>query len=332
MPRRRVLAKLTPIAMPPASDIVLFDNQENKEVVIPGLSYNLANYPKDRFTPIGVVVIPKDHSKVIYPEGHACYNKPVMMSLKYMDYDKPDEGGALQSICWGGLNADLSLQNYKKSAVVANSEAEETSTESSDSYSYIPSTNFSKSYPESKSAPKTYYYTNDVNPPCPSPFLFKDGIWGPNPAYYNCPVTCVQRDRDGKGNTTVILEAVSVTDWKTASAIANSYSTGNYPAACCCWRFHTIADNQGDWYLPAAGELGYIMPFFNQHNNAISRINQVYRGSSFATPLYSNVYHWSSSEYGRDNAYCVATGSGTLKTDGYKNYGYSVRAFRPVSV
>ena len=485
MSRRRVLAKLTPPVIPPASDIVLFDNQENKEIVISGLQYDLANYPKDRFTPIGVVVIPKDHAKVLYPEGHACYNKPVMMSLKYMRYDTPDEGGAAQAIYWGDYNKDLSLQNYQKSAVVANSEADETSTESSNIYSYIPSTKLG-SGTESKAAPKTRY---NSSPYCPSPFLFKDGIWGPNSAYYNCPATCVQHDRDGKGNTAVILEAVSVEHWETnmgtpaiqehqesvqttegfnivwttqsgtwyesalsgaydgkkftckspgangttvirctvsgkagkvvftcksdgenyydylyigkldtecttnsfkenmkgmqgqiksyvfdipdenehyiefcynkdgsgdngadnaevyvtnqsvevvvpaqaaVPPITNSYSAGNYPAACCCWRFHTVADNQGDWYLPAGGELGYIMPFFTQHNNAISRINQVYGESSFAVALESSYYHWSSSEYSSSAAYNVGTDDG--RVDYYsKHLGRYVRAFRPVS-
>lgn len=477
---------MTPPVIPPASDIVLFDNQENKEIVISGLQYDLANYPKDRFTPIGVVVIPKDHAKVIYPEGHACYNKPVMMSLKYMRYDTPDEGGAAQEMCWGGYGTDLSLPNYQKSAIVANLEAEETSTESRDDCSYLPSTKFSET--ESKAAPKTKYVVSALY--CPSPFLFKDGVWGPNPAYYNCPTTCVQHDRDGKGNTAVILESVSVEGWKTnmgtpevpaqtetvqttegfnivwttqsgtwneseladaydskkftcqspgangstvirctvsgktgkivftcktdgessydyltigkldsactrssfketmkdmkgqtksyvfdipdenehyvefcyskdsvvdsapdnaevyvtnqsievvtvpvqaaTPPITNSFSAGNYPAACCCWRFHTVADNQGDWYLPAGGELGYIMPFFTQHNNAINHINQVYGESSFAVVLGMSGSYWSSSESRSNSAYKVLVSTGYVYSDP-KNYIDFVRAFRPVS-
>ena len=327
MLRRRTLVKEKVEAVIPESDIVLYDSQLNKEIVICNLDYNLTDYPKDRFTPIGVVVIPQDHAKVIYPERHYCYNKPVMMSLKYMRYDTPDVGGTSQNIYWGYSSKDLPLQNYSKSAVVANLEAEETSTESSDKSSYLPSMNFSMT--ESKAAPKTKY--PNFTPYCPSPFLFKDGIWVPNPAYYNCPKTCMQHDRDGKGNTEVILTAVTVPNWKTADAIPNSYSIGNYPAACCCWRFHTVADKQGKWYLPAGGELGYIMPFFTKHNNAISRINQVYGESSFAVTLSDFDTIWLSSECSNSTACVMGTFSGY--TNAYsKDNRYYVRAFRPVKI
>lgn len=466
----------------PESDIALYDNITKQEIVINNLDYNATDYPTNRYTPIGIVVIPKEHSLVLYPEGHECHGKPVMMSLKYMRYDTPDTGGDKQTMYWGGYGTDLTLQNYTKSAVVANETAEEVSTESSSFNSYLPSTNFSGT--ESKAAPKTKYHSN-YTPYCPSPFLWKNK-WIPNPAYYNCPETCVQRDRDGKGNTQVILDAVTVADWKTSmgqpavpeqtenvqttegltvvwatqsgtwdeseltdaydgkkfacqspgssgstvirctvsgkagklvftcktagessydyltigeldksctrttfqesmkgmsgqtkvyifdipdenehyiefcyskdgsgdtapdnaevyiahsgevvtvpaqaatTPIVNDYSAGNYPAACCCWRFHTVADKQGDWYLPAAGELGYIMPFYVQHQNAVTRINNVY-GSGFAVALLTD-YHWSSSEYSGYYAYRVYTYNGTVYNT-TKSYSYCVRAFRPV--
>ena len=180
--------------MPPASNIALYDKTTGKEIVIRGLSYNATDYPVDRFVPVGVVVIPKEHSRVLYPESHECYGKDIIMSLKYMNDYTPDTGGEGHwgnALYWGSADTDLTLPNYSKSAVVANSEAEEESTESDYEYVILPSTTFGSV--ESKAAPKTYYRSMEdvLSPYCPSPYLWKDGKWGPNPAFYNCPAACM---------------------------------------------------------------------------------------------------------------------------------------------
>lgn len=65
-------------------------------------------------------------------------------------------------------------------------------------------------------------------------------------------------DFNGKQNTlNMCLKATSQQDWKT-SVILNSFEKGYYPAACSCWRYHTVGTDQGEWYLPAAGEMGYL--------------------------------------------------------------------------
>ena len=335
MSRRRVLSQKAPVVIPPASDIALYDKTTGKEIVIRGLSYNATDYPVDRFVPVGVVVIPKEHSLVLYPESHECYGKDIIMSLKYMRCDTPDTGGASQQIYWGYWVYDFTIPNCPKAAVVANSEAEEESTESViwpsgefGEYCYLPSTKFHG--PESKAAPKTYY--NSTSNLCPSPYLWKNGKWGSNPAFYNCPATCAQTDRDGKGNTEVILaQATGQADWKTANSITDSCDSGCYPAACCCWRYHLDGiDNQGDWYFPAFGELCYIMPFFNEHNNAMTRINNVFGSASVV--LDTGGHHWSSSECNpdsHDQVWFVGADSGKV-SNSIKDSGGYVRAFRPV--
>ena len=65
-------------------------------------------------------------------------------------------------------------------------------------------------------------------------------------------------EMDGRRNTDAIISNVTV-DWS-GTTINNSYYTGAYPAACCCRRFTSDGINAGDVYLPAAGELIYIIP------------------------------------------------------------------------
>lgn len=77
---------------------------------------------------------------------------------------------------------------------------------------------------------------------------------------------------DGKENTAVIIshvntEANTVSDaWLTDESIQNTYEIivggdgGNFPAAMACYRYYTTGTTQGDWYLPAVGELMYALP------------------------------------------------------------------------
>ena len=98
----------------------------------------------------------------------------------------------------------------------------------------------------------------------------------------------------------------------------------DYPAASCCDMFYTEGTSQGDWYLPAFGELGYIMPPFNKINEAIDKMRTAY-GSSVGVELY-NYYYWSSTEYSSYTARGVSTGHGYVRYSG-KDYGYYARAW-----
>ena len=63
-------------------------------------------------------------------------------------------------------------------------------------------------------------------------------------------------DMNGKANTEIVLNyATAQTDWKTASAITSSKAAGFYPVFECAWRYHTSGTVQGDWYIPACGQL-----------------------------------------------------------------------------
>lgn len=66
-------------------------------------------------------------------------------------------------------------------------------------------------------------------------------------------------DMNGKANTEIVLNYVTAqTDWKTASAITFANEAGYYPLFECAWRYHTSGTIQGDWYVPAAGQIYYL--------------------------------------------------------------------------
>ena len=127
----------------------------------------------------------------------------------------------------------------------------------------------------------------------PSPYL-TDG--SRNSGYYQTtePLTTgnALADFDGRGNTDKIIAQRGTKDYTSWKPTFDLQS--DYPAASCCDMFHTEGTQQGDWYLPACGELGYIMPPFNKINDAINKMSTTY-GSSVGVELNSSdYYHWSS--------------------------------------
>ena len=132
-------------------------------------------------------------------------------------------------------------------------------------------------------------------------------------------------DFDDKNNTKIITDlATGQSDWKTASSITNSSDANYYPAACCCWRYHTDGTKQGQWYLPACGELGYIMPKFKQIQTSINALISAY-GNSVGVQLESYPY-WSSSENYYSNVNIINLGYGYV-SNAYKSSAYYVRAW-----
>lgn len=66
-------------------------------------------------------------------------------------------------------------------------------------------------------------------------------------------------DMNGKANTEAVLQyATAQTDWRTASAITFTDAEGYYPLFECAWRYHTTGTSQGDWFVPACGQLYYL--------------------------------------------------------------------------
>ena len=262
------------------------------------------------------------------------------MSLVNMNLDTPDTGStSTDSIRWGYTMLDINtLPNLNQAPYVGMCDApgDETSTVIGEYNSsvYLPSDQFeSRSNPCPHDLNAYYYYNNPSYYAAPSPYLTNGSR---NPAYYQTTSPSSEAnalsDFNGEQNTQILCNlATAQTDWKTADTIDNEYTEGYYPAACCCWRFHTEGTEQGDWYLPACGELVYVVARFKSINDTISLLRNAY-GSSVGSSVSSGSY-WSSSEYSSNLARDVFFYSGSVYTNGAsKNINNYCRAFCRISI
>ena len=259
----------------------------------------------ETYTPIGVEVIPTEHD--VYSNG-TCG----VMSLAEMNYTTPDVGSSeYQYIYWGSYGTDTSLPNYEKVNLVNDATTD---------YGYLPSDRFTGA---TSLDGVSKYATTSNN--APSPYN-ADG--SRNEAYYTTAYSTANTlsDFDGVGNTKVLTElATEQSDWKTADTITNSSDAGYYPAACCAWRFHTTGTDQGQWYLPACGEMGYVINRIKAINTTINKVLSVYSSVVAVAVRTSNGY-WSSSEYNAHNARSLSTSNGGVLNNNKSNRSY-VRAF-----
>ena len=174
-------------------------------------------------TPVGVVVV---------PEGFAPDGKTRIISLMGVD-ENGNQSSSHVNMVWGPVT-DTSLTNYKKIPTTDN--AGSTST-GSDERGYLPSDKFTGtvSYVDSK---VKYYYDN-YGSSIPSPYLGE----APNPEYYKTiSGNNALSDFNGLSNTQTLVGLGA-----------------DYIAANAAYKYKDGASNL-QWYLPAMGELGYVMP------------------------------------------------------------------------
>ena len=242
------------------------------------------NWSTSLGTPIGVVVIPEG----MLPDG-----KARMVGLKPVD-SSGNPSSSHVNIVWGSADTDTSLTNYTKVPTTDN--AGSTST-GSNSYGYLPSDKFTGTTSYVDSAAK-YRTTSNL---IPSPYLYNGGELAFNPEYSKAiEGNNALSDFNGLSNTEALI----------------GLGTG-YTAANACWNYFDGVSNT-QWYLPATGELGFLMPRFNEINSALTSVGGV--------AVVSSDNFWSSSEYSSNDAYYLNPGNGSINYFN-KNDINSVRAF-----
>lgn len=319
--RRRVLGASLPVGavldgIYGCGDIVLYDGQSKSKIVVN--AGKLSNFASGRFTPIAVMVVPSSHD--VYGTGEAA-----AMSLLNMSYRDPDKGTTSnQTIDWGNYQVSIpSLPDMNYTSVVDNSTGLLLTTYSSETY--FPSDEFTGA--QCISDPTAYYYSTVGNSALsPSPYLSNGAR---NPIYYSTEVSAKNAlaDFSGKGNTELLCSlATAQSDWKTyGTQVLNNSGEGYLPAACCCWRFRPDGTQPGDWYMPAFGELGYMVVRRKSINESIQAVINTF-GSSYAKLIIGDYY---SSSTSRDTSYSRVIDAANGHTPLYapKNTGYPVRAY-----
>ena len=309
-----------------AADVCLCNKSTGKLLIVEAAKFNVTEYPISNYSPVGVVVIPGNHN--VYGDGSCA-----VMSLKNMNCNTPDTGSiGFYGIYWGQYKVDISnMTNYNKVCYVGSNGTVNKAVQGVTDYAYLPSDRFTTvQNPYDKD---TYFSYNDgesVIYYAPSPYNEDDTR---NSTYYQTSSPSSSNnalsDFDGVGNTNKLINlATAQTDWKTASTIINNDGKGYSPSACCCWRYHTDGTKQGDWYLPAMGELGYIMPKLNKINQAIRTLISAY-GSSVGVPIAVTTggQYWSSTEYSSTGARNLYMTNGYVYDINQNDYGYYVKAF-----
>ena len=249
------------------------------------------------YTPIGIIVVPSSHTE----DG-----KARMMSIDLMSCENPsigtktwnmaiyDDGTA---IGWGELETDIEgLKNYTVAPGVGDSLEEVNSEQqiitvsywgllanniyevadgtdkgiTTDGQRYVHKNN---PYDTQTKWGTSYNLAEHNEPLLPSPYL-EDG--SRNELYFATEVGGVGidnylSDMDGRGNTDELLKVRGEKDY--TYWLPNYDSLEDYPAASCCDMYQTVGTNQGDWYLPSAGELGYLAARSRQIQDALNAVD-----------------------------------------------------------
>lgn len=284
-------------------DICVADiTNNNSLLIIKGNKWNAEKYPINVYVPIGIVVVPGIHN--VYKDG-TCG----VMSLNHMNCSFPTIGGSAQNMYWGVYGTDIdTLENLDKVPYVGSNGSVGDTVIGVTGNAYLPSdfsgfTKVANPYDEG-----TNYYYNDSDKYIPSPYM-NDGTFNPNYSLTDSPSStgnCLS-DFDGYGNTKKILEVRGSKDYRSWLPTYNTQA--DYPAVSCCDMYFTLGTNQGDWYLPSAGELGYAVVRQQAINDKINEF--VSAGITSANPVQLN-YHWSSSEYSSTNARLLGFSNGDV--------------------
>jgi len=247
-------------------------------------------------TPVAICVAPASH----FEDGCARF-----MSLKEMTTGSTKGTITHSAIYWNNVSSgiDPSLTSFTTVAVVD----EEGVVKGVNSYGFFPEkrADWSRNTAVKARTPVSgVYYVGGGDPdnPCAYPFL-EDGSLNPNYAateYNGSTIVNMLADVNGAANTTYL---VGFGDTFSAANVCHKFAPGTH---------------DGEWYLPAMGELGYAIALYDDINAKIAAA-----GNGNGVQFNSTGYYLSSTKYNRLNACSLYPSSGYVNTG---NYGL-VRAF-----
>ena len=241
-------------------------------------------------TPVGVVVIPEG----MLPDG-----KARIVSLKYVNADGTPADSE-QYLMWGVYGTDTSLTNYNRLPTTDN--AGSTSTGIS-SYGFLPSDDTDNFFGATSFVDPAAKYHELAKVFIPSPYLGDNSTFNPEYSKVISGYNNALSDFNGLTNTQTLVGLGS-----------------NYQAANAAWNYTGGVSGTGlQWYLPAAGELGFLMPRFKAINESITTAGGV-------TVAVGSYYFLSSSELSSYDVYYLERYPGDMNYD-YKDNDYCVRPF-----
>ena len=229
----------------------------------------------------------------VAPASHFADGKARFMSLKEMSAS--DTAGTTEhtGLGWGTANTDAGLTKYSSVAVV---DSEGALKGVNQNYGFIPAkrADWSSVSPQPAARPvEGVFYAGNIDPNNPSPYSFlADGSLNPDYAateFNGSPIVNMLSDVNGAANTTTLVGLGS--DYVAANACHN-FAPGVY---------------DGEWYLPAAGELGYMIALYDDINAKITAA-----GEGNGIVVAPSNYYWSSTEVSESNACFLYTSSGNV--------------------
>lgn len=265
-----------------AGDVCMYGISEGKLIIVN--DWDASKYPISKYPPIGIVAVPGSHNH--YADG-----KCAVVSLNYMNKSTPSSGGEFQQM---STNSEVSsLYDFSQSVYVGKDGSVGANVLGQNSYAYLPSdsNNFSALNNPYDTNTK-YKLTISGMYYAPSPYN-NDGTFNTNYSLIASPSStsnCLS-DFDGYNNTKKTIEVRGTKDYSTWKP-TNDYQ--DYAPASCCDMYFTQGTKQGNWYLPAAGEMGYVVVRQLLINNTINKL--INGGVSWANAIKEE-HHWTSTPY-----------------------------------
>lgn len=275
------------------ADLLVYDSQEKEKMIVNGEQYNLLDYPKDRYTPIGIVLMtPKESGDDYYR----------VISIPIMDPARPEIGVISDSrnIAFGVENNPSGMESFDSLPIVSDGTKLYDTVQSTDTYGHFPSDGFVSNQELTVLSTDGFrlYYGTDYDHYLPTWFK-ADGSMNNvlTDALPNGKKNALS-DKDGYANTQKILsQTIIQKNWKTDEIIKSRMMKGYYPAACAAWRFHTPGTEQGDWYIPSAYEASFLLAHKYGIQETLFKLG--YRKYSWTSNL------WTSTMYDKNTSFAI---------------------------